>query len=1327
VSAPKQTPVLRRLSARRTYALLLSIALTAALAYVLQSSGTKASAARAEDGNPPATLSQKSKELTYVPGQVLVRFRAEAKAADAEKSELALRDSVGNEIPVRFERPEGLEIVRGLRVAHVGVGETLRAVAMLRARPDVVYAEPNYVRRKLAAPNDPRYTEQWNMRGGPPGATAGAHAEAAWDVTTGSRSVVVGVIDEGVDTNHQDLQANIWRNPGEVANNGIDDDGNGYVDDTNGWDFFHNDRSVYENPSNVSGVDAPDAHGTHVAGIVGAVGNNAVGVAGVNWQVSLMSLKILGPEGEGPAPASVLETVRAYAYAKHMRELFISSGGSVGANVRVLNNSYGGVGRSQAELDAINELASVGILFVAASGNDSENNEQLPSYPGGYDTPNLINVAASDQGDGIAFLSNYSPRSVHMSAPGISVLSTTPGNTYNYASGTSMASPHVAGAAALICAAQPDISVARLRASLLFGGDPIAFHAGKTVTGRRLNVTNSLQLAQAADASAPTLTDLHVAAQDGRSVTLAWTAPGDDGAAGQASLYEIRFVGLGPGEQFRLAAFRPAAAGAQQSATVKIPYRHTSGALRLQAFDDAGNVATASVPVTVDDLSANPYTVTTGPPTPLTTGGTPLHVNFDDFHNTYFMPFAFPFFEGFAGAQQVTATSNGALFFGFFPQNDALSYVGRLEGWRMIAGLWDDLDLRTCFRPDADIYVTQETDRVVFRWQGVRFQSPQCPASPAGRAVNFEIELRRDGTIVKRYGDGNQRVFPVVGISDGEPSAYVAATHTSEFEPVDLTNAQTVTYTLRRPPARADVRISEYPFNYYYPVRVNDEFEIPVAVTNAGPDKAAGVRLTTTPPFQNQAVLVSCSASQGVCSAGDGGTAVVDFGGIASGATARATLTFKAVTVGNGFDIRHRVTSNTYDPSSSDNEATTIINIWEGNPNPLTGVSGVSGGGSHSLAVRPDGTVLSWGQNFAGQLGDGGFVFYAERAQSVPNLTGVASVVAGTSHSLAVKTTGSVWSWGENSSGQLGDGTTTARKRPNKIPNLTGVVAADASLHSLALKGDGTVWAWGANGQGQLGDGTTAARPTPAQVANLSGVKAVAAGSNFSVALKTDGTVWAWGANNLGQLGDGTDAQRTAPVRVTGLSDVTAVAAGSGHAVALKSDGTVWAWGANNFGQLGDGTTTLRTSPVQVQGLSGVASVACGDYSALARKADGTVWSWGSNFGGALGDGTNTQRNSPVKAVNMKNALAIAAGGQHSFALTAGGTVWTWGDNTYGQLGSGGTSSRPWAYEAMAPRPEPPPESPTPSPVLPPVPPPPPVGRLVLGVQPPPCWPGRGW
>jgi len=329
----------------------------------------------------------------------------------------------------------------------------------------------------------------------------------------------------------------------------------------------------------------------------------------------------------------------------------------------------------------------------------------------------------------------------------------------------------------------------------------------------------------------------------------------------------------------------------------------------------------------------------------------------------------------------------------------------------------------------------------------------------------------------------------------------------------------------------------------------------------------------------------------------------------------------------------------------------------------------IEAGLSHSLALMSDGTVWAWGANNYGQLGNGSTAASVPPVQ-VSNLSDVIAVSAGTSHSMAVKSDGTVWAWGLNTNGRLGDGTTTQRTAPVQVMNLTGVVSIAAGAdHSMAVKSDGTVWAWGLNTYGRLGDGTTTQRTSPVLVSNLTGVVSIAAGAYHSMAFKSDGTVWAWGLNTNGRLGDGTTTQRITPVQVKNFTGAVSIAAGEAHSIALKSDGTVWAWGLNTNGRLGDGTTTQRTTPVQVSNLTGIIAVSAGSAHSMALQSDGTVWAWGLNTNGQLGDGTATIRTTAVQVSSLTGAVSIAAGGSHSIALKSDGKTWAWGNNANYQLG----------------------------------------------------------
>jgi len=359
-------------------------------------------------------------------------------------------------------------LVRGLTRARIGRGNSLsRTLRSLRNNRDVEYAEPNYILHAYAIPNDPRFDSLWGMHNtGQTGGVADADIDApeAWDLQTGG-NVIIAVVDTGVDYNHSDLSDNIWNNSGEIPNNGRDDDGNGFVDDVRGWDFANNDN----NP-----MDDND-HGTHLSGIIAASGNDGNGVVGVNWSARIMPLKFMDRTGAGTSA----DAIAAIDYA-------------VANGAQVINASWGGGPFSTAMFNVISAANDAGVLFVAAAGNESNNNDRTPSYPADYDLPNVISVAATDDADTLAGFSNFGANSVDLGAPGVSILSTVRNNGYASLNGTSMAAPYVAGVAALVVAESPNISISALRAALLDNTDSVADLAGRTVTGGRLNAFKAL-------------------------------------------------------------------------------------------------------------------------------------------------------------------------------------------------------------------------------------------------------------------------------------------------------------------------------------------------------------------------------------------------------------------------------------------------------------------------------------------------------------------------------------------------------------------------------------------------------------------------------------------------------------------------------------------------------------------------------------------------------------------------------------------------------------------------------------------------------------------
>ena len=447
----------------------------------------------------------------YVENQLIIKFKP---GAD-ENQKKAVTNSL-NSVTLKKFSIIGAELVQ---LSGMTVEE---AINLLKDDPRIEYAEPNYIGHIDAIPNDTYFDILWGMHN--TGQTWGKldadiDAVQAWDISTGD-TVIVGVIDSGVDTAHVDLMGNIWTNPGEIPDNSIDDDSNGYVDDIHGWDFMNNDNGPIDDYF----------HGTHCAGTIAAEGNNNTGVVGVCWSAKIMALKWLDSGGYG----SVSDAILALQYATKM-------------GARLTSNSYGFSTFSQAHKNAIDSSGAHGMLFIASAGNNRVNNDVSPHYPSSYNSNNIIAVAATDHNDNLAneptWGSNYGLTTVDLGAPGVNILSTIPpalswGN-YLYGAGTSMATPHVSGTAALIWSKYPTLTNLEVKARIMNSVDPLPVLAGKCVTGGRLNAYRAI--AEPDSVPPATISDLAVILTGGDQMTLSWTATGDDSSSGRAYYYDVRY------------------------------------------------------------------------------------------------------------------------------------------------------------------------------------------------------------------------------------------------------------------------------------------------------------------------------------------------------------------------------------------------------------------------------------------------------------------------------------------------------------------------------------------------------------------------------------------------------------------------------------------------------------------------------------------------------------------------------------------------------------------------------------------------------------------
>lgn len=1192
-----------------------------------------------------------------------------------------------------------------------------KAIAALRSDPRVRYAEPDYIITTDAVSNDPFFTDGslWGMYGPStsPSNAFGSKAATAWaSGQVGSHSVAVGIVDEGIQVNHPDLAANIWVNPFEIAGNGVDDDGNGYVDDVNGWDFYHNDATVYDGPSS-------DMHGTHVAGTIGAVGGNGTGVAGVNWAVTMISAKMMHG-GSGPTSAAV----KALDY---LTDLKIRHG----INIVATNNSWGSSGQSQALLEAIERAGDAGIVFVAAAGNSSSDNDATESYPSNYacdggGTRNwdcLVSVAAIASDGSEAHFTNYGATTVDLGAPGVDIQSTLPANAYGPLSGTSMAAPHVTGALALLAACNSSLTPSQLRTVLLGGAAATTSLAGRTVTGGRLDVA-AMSASCAASAKPAaflvtppgyiTTTTASYTAWFSKSVTGFTTADLTIGGTSTGwSASTVTGSGDGP-YTITISAASPS------DGTVIV-------SIKANSVATAGGVtgppsAVASQARHVDRTPPSVSSPTLSPSSTANDAGAVIGATATDATRV-----AGAEVRVGSGPWQRVAATDGA----FDSPSEAASAL--LGGRPVQVSAGTD---HTCVRfSNGTVRCTgmnyngqlgdgtSQARNVLVPVQGITNAAAISAGYQHTCAVLMTGQVRCWGwNLMGQLGNGQTGGLPV----------------TSPVAVSGITTAVAVTTGYGHSCALlADTTVRCWGSNWHGRLGsgTTSDSTLPLAVAGLSDVVAVG------------------AGSNHTCALLADGT--IECWGSSS---------FAALGAG---------------PATPTIERQRVVGVSN-----AVGLA-VSGGGFHGCALLAGGGVRCWGENLYGEVGDGGS---GMRWESVA-VTGISTATAidvGYAHSCALLVNGTMRCWGDNWIGQLGNGESfTQSATPVVVEGVTDALAISASgAHTCALRADQGVACWGNNYSGQIGDGTNVDRwlaqgvtgangplaignrticvratdgagntstgtscatlavtadtarptanlvrpesPTRDQIAwfvvgfsePVSGLSAsdltrsgsaggcsigtpvggpslfrvpVSGCSGGTLTVTLSGSSVVDSSGNTGPPSGTSSAQltidRTAPA-VSGLS-LSPSTAGVGAPVTISATGSdgIAVAGAevqvDSLGWLpmtaGDGSFGAASESVAaVIGRAAPAvAIAAGQAHTCVVVSDGTVRCWGDNTFGQLGDGTTVSRRTPVAVAGVTSAVQIAAGDRHTCVVLANGGVRCWGANENHQLGEGTTISSP--------------------------------------------------
>ena len=1012
----------------------------------------------------------------------------------------------------------------------------------------VEIVEPDYFVTIVKMPNDSYRNKLWGMHN--TGQTGGTNDKdidgpEAWDKTTGSKNVLGAVIDTGIDRNHEDLKANMWTNPGEIAGNGKDDDGNGFIDDVHGWDFVNNDNNPHDDHS----------HGTHCAGSIGGVGNNGKGVVGVAWNVSMVGIKFLSRSGSG----STSDAIKSVAYATKIGVDFTS-------------NSWGGGGSSSSLKRAIEEAGKKGIGFIAAAGNHNGNNDSRPSYPASYDLDNVIAVGSHDHRGNRASSSCYGKKSVDLFAPGVSIYSTVPGNRYATYSGTSMATPHVAGAYALVQSLNPDWTCKQIKATLMNSTDAEAGLKERCVTGGRLNAFKALQTEPAKErliAAKPAKIEFGQVAAN-QSKTLEFTL-GNAGSS-DTKISEIYVEGSKTKQGHLMGHWL---------------FDETSG---LVANDTSGSGRNASLV----DFESNKE--------PWVKGRKGNALFFDGIKNklklkrevlTGIQDFTANFWINMTSKHRSPTFLSGAnsaknnelllisqrnqidFFFKSSYGSTNVPTSSWYDKWKMLSYVRDGQNSSISIYVDSELAFSRKS---VLGTQSI---------SPNGLWFGSDQDSVGGGWQSHQYFAGKLDDLRVYHKALTKEDIKEIFTENGSQSPFSVSfNAPTVLKSKTSQSGKVTFKSAIKGIHQTNMIVVSDAKNAPRLVIPLSAEIATTPDLAVNPESMHFDLNENETKTQDLTlsNKGDGElTYSVSVVG-ASGNPSKKTEAFAM-----GYNYYGQL-----------GDGTRTIRT-KPLPLKLAEVESVEGGGHHSFFLKKDGSLWATGYNRYGQLGDG---TKTDRSKPVKIIDGeVKAATAGAYHSLILKKDGSLWAMGRNYHGELGDGSRTLRSKPVLVLSDGVENIAAGYYHSLILKKDGSLWTMGRNSYGQLGDGSKNDRNRPVKVLS-NGVNAISGGAYHSLFLKQDGSLWAMGRNSYGQLGDGTKNDRYRPVSIL-PEGVKMVDSGTYHNLIVKNDGSLWAMGLNNQGQLGDGTQSERNKPFKILDKE-VATVAAQGWHSLFLKGEGS-------------------------------------------------------------------------------------------------------------------------